>query len=139
MNWIIYAIACVFLYGIMQFFMKVSSTGSNPIVSSMVFIAAQFVAQILLGAYFISKNGAEVNYATIKYSIAGGIAAAVATILFFLALEQASLSKVVPIVNMSVVVGVLLGVLILKDVMNLRIAAGIILAIMSIYLLTNSS
>ncbi len=40
---------------------------------------------------------------------------------------------------MSVVVGVLLGVLLLKDVLNFRIAAGIVLAIMSIYLLTNSS
>ncbi len=138
MNWIIYAIACVFLYGIMQFFIKLSSSG-NPVLSSMFFIAAQFAAQILLGAYFISKNGFEVSYATVKYSIAGGIAAAVATILFFLALEQASLSKVVPIVNMNVIVGVLLGVLVLKDVMNLRIAAGIVLAIMSIYLLTNSS
>jgi len=138
MNWIIYAIACVFLYGIMQFFIKLSSEG-NPVLSSMVFIAAQFAAQILLGAYFVSKSGLDVNYATIKYSVAGGIAAAVATILFFLALEQAPLSKVVPIVNMNVIIGVLLGVLLLKDVMNLRIVAGIILAIMSIYLLTNSS
>jgi drug/metabolite transporter (DMT)-like permease len=40
---------------------------------------------------------------------------------------------------MSVVVGVLLGVLLLKEAINIRIAAGIILAIMSIYLLTNSS
>ncbi len=137
MNWIVYAIVCVFLYGIMQYFIKLSS--GNPVVSSMFFIAAQFAAQILLGAYFISKSGFEVNYATVKYSIAGGITAAVATILFFLALEQAPLSKVVPIVNMSVVVGVLLGVLLLKEAINIRIAAGIILAIMSIYLLTNSS
>jgi len=137
MNWIIYAVACVFLYGIMQFFIKLSS-GSNPVVSSMFFIAAQFAAQILLGAYLISKNELDVDYAIVKYSIVGGITAAVATILFFLALEQASLSKVVPIVNMSVVVGVLLGVLLLKDALNLRIAAGIVLAIMSIYLLTNS-
>ncbi|MDP2765967.1 MAG: EamA family transporter [Candidatus Methanoperedens sp.] len=139
MNWIIYAVACLFLYGIMQFFIKLSSMGGNPIVSSMIFIAAQFVAQILLGAYFISKSGLDISYGSIKYGIVGGIAAAVATILFFLALEQASLSKVVPIVNLSVVVGVLLGVLLLKDGMNYRIAAGIILAVMSIYLLTNSS
>ncbi len=58
--------------------------------------------------------------------------------MFYLALEQAPLSKVVPIVNMSVVVGVLLGVILLKDALNLRIAAGIVLAIISIYLLTNS-
>lgn len=138
MNWIIYAVACVFLYGIMQFFIKLSS-GSNPVVSSLFFIAAQFTVQILLGAYLISKNELDVDYAVVKYSIVGGITAAVATILFFLALEQAPLSKVVPIVNMSVVVGVLLGVLLLKDALNLRIAAGIVLAIMSIYLLTNSS
>ncbi len=137
MNWIAYAIAGVFLYGIMQFFIKLSSSG-NPVASSMVFIAAQFVAQILLGAYFVSKSSFALNYDTVKYSIFGGIAAAVATILFFLALEQAPLSKVVPIVNMSVIVAVLLGIALLKDEMNLRIAAGIILAIASIYLLTNS-
>lgn len=139
MNWIVYALSCVFLYGIMQFFIKLSSSNANPVVSSMFFIAAQFAAQILLGAYFISKSDFVINYTAMKYSIAGGIAAAVATILFFLALSNAPLSKVVPIVNMNLIVGVLLGVLLLKDVMNLRIAIGIILAIMSIYLLTNSS
>lgn len=138
MNWIIYAVACVFLYGIMQFFIKLSS-GSNPVVSSMFFIAAQFAAQILLGAYLISKNELNVDYAIVKYSIVGGITAAVATILFFLAIQQAPLSKVVPIVNMSVVVAVVLGITLLRDVINLRVAAGIIFAIMSIYLLSNSS
>ncbi len=138
MNWIIYAVACVFLYGIMQFFIKLSTENTNPIAQSMIFIAAQFAAQILLSAYFISKTDLNINYDNIKYGIAGGIAAAVATILFFLALQQAPLSKVVPIVNMNVVIGVLLGVLFLKDIMNIRIAVGIVLAVMSIYLLTNS-
>ena len=138
MNWLIYAVACLFLYGIMQFFIKLSSTGSNPVASSMVFIAAQFVAQILLGAYFISKSDLDLDSDSVKYGILGGIVAGVATILFFLALQQAQLSKVVPIVNMNVVVAVLLGVFLLKDAMNLRMAAGIALAVMSIYLLTNS-
>ena len=137
MNWIIYALACVFLYGIMQFFIKLSSSNTNAIAASMFFIASQFTAQILLGAYFISKSGFDTDYDSIKYGILGGIAAAFATILFFLALQQAQLSKVVPIVNMNVVVGVLLGVFFLKDEMNIRIAAGIVLAVMSIYLLTN--
>ncbi len=139
MNWIIYALACVFLYGIMQFFIKLSSANSDAIAASIFFIASQFTAQILLGAYFISKSGLDTDYDSIKYSILGGIAAAVATILFFLALQQAQLSKVVPIVNMNVVVGVLLGVIFLKDEMNIRIAAGIVLAVLSIYLLTNGN
>ena len=139
MNWIIYAIACVILYGIMQFFIKLASTGSNPVVSSMIFISVQFVAQIILGAYFISKSDLDISSDNIKYGIAGGIAAAIATILLFMALKQAPLSRVLPVVNMNVVVGVFLGVIFLKDVMNTRIAAGIVLAVMSIYLLTNSS
>ncbi len=136
MNWFIYAIACVFLYGIMQFFIKLASTGNNPAASSMVFIAAQFVVQILLGAYFISKSDINLNYDGIKYGIAGGIAAAVATVFFFLAMQQEQLSKITPLVNMNVVIGVLLGVIFLKDPMNWRTAAGIILAVMSIYLLS---
>lgn len=139
MNWIVYAVSCIFLYGIMQFFIKLSSTGANPIASSMFFIAAQFVAQVVLGAFFISKSDMNISFDNIKYGILGGIAAAAATILFFLALEQAPISKVVPITNLNVVVGVMLGVLILKDIMNIRIAVGIILAIISIYLLTNGN
>jgi transporter family protein len=139
MNWIVYALACVLLYGVMQFFIKLASTGNNSIASSMIFIAAQFTVQIILGAYFISKGSFDINHDGIKYGIAGGIAAAVATILFFLALQQAPLSKVVPIVNMNVVVGVLLGVIFLNDIMNPRIAVGIALAVTSIYLLTNGS
>lgn len=137
MNWFIYALACLFLYGIMQFFIKLASTGSNPIASSMIFIVAQFLAQILLGAYLLSKSDAGIDYGSIKYGVAGGIVAGIATILFFLALQQSTLSKVVPIVNMNVVVAVLLGVILLKDAVNYRMAAGIVLAVMSIYLLTN--
>jgi len=137
MTWIIYAVACIFLYGIMQFFIKLSSNG-NAITSSLFFVTAQFIAQLALGAYFISKSGFDVNVNSIKYSILGGIAAAIATILFFLALEQESISKVVPVVNLNVVVGVLLGIIILKDELNLRITAGIVLAIISIYLLTTA-
>lgn len=129
--------ACIFLYGIMQFFIKLSSNG-NAITSSLFFVTAQFIAQLVLGAYFISKSGFDVNVSGIKYSILGGIAAAIATILFFLALEQETISKVVPVVNLNVVVGVLLGVIILKDEINLRITTGIVLAIISIYLLTSS-
>jgi uncharacterized membrane protein len=130
--------ACVFLYGIMQFFIKLSSNG-NVIASSLYFTGSQFVAQILLSAYFISKSGFYVEQSAIKYSILGGITAAVATILFFLALEHSTLSKVVPVVNLNLIIGVMLGVLLLKDEMNFRIGAGIILAMASIYLLTTSS
>jgi uncharacterized membrane protein len=137
MTWIIYALACVFLYGIMQFFIKLSSNG-NAITSSLFFVTAQFIAQLVMGAYFISKSGFDVNFSSIKYSILGGIVAAIATILFFLALEQETISRVVPVVNLNVVVGVILGVIILKDEINLRITAGIVLSIISIYLLTSS-
>ena len=139
MNWIVYALACIFLYGIMLFFIKLASGDGNPIVSSMFFITAQFLAQIILGAYLISKSELDVNPDSIKYGIIGGIAAAGGTILYFLALQQAPISKVAPIVNMNLVFGVLLGIVLLKDVINLRIAAGIALAMMSIYLLTNGS
>jgi len=139
MNWIIYAIACVFLYGLMQFFIKLSSTGNNPVASSMVFITVQFIVQIILGAYFITKNDFTLDNNSIKFGILGGIAAAVATIIFLLALENGPLSKVVPISNMSLLVSVILGVIILGEAVNIRIVAGVVFAIMSIFLLTNGN
>jgi transporter family protein len=139
MNWIFYAVACVILYGIMQFFIKLSSTGNNPVASSMLFITVQFIAQMLLGAYFITKSDFNMDMSSIKYGIVGGIAAAVATIIFFLALEGGPLSKVSPIVNMSLLVSVLLGVILLKEAVNIRIAAGVVFAIASIFLLTNGN
>ena len=139
MNWIIYAIACVFVYGLMQFFIKLSSTGNNPVASSMVFVTVQFIAQIILGAYFITKNDFTMDNNSIKFGILGGIAAAFATIIFFLALESGPLSKVVPISNMSLLVGVILGVIFLGEAVNIRIAVGVVFAIMSIFLLTNGN
>lgn len=139
MNWIIYAVSCVLLYGIMQFFIKLSSNGNNPVASSMVFITVQFIAQIILGAYFITKSDFNMDMGSIKYGIAGGIAAAVATIIFFLALESGPLSKVSPIVNMSLLVSVLLGVILLKEAVNMRIAAGVVFAILSIFMLTSGN
>lgn len=119
--------------------MKLASSRSDPVVSSMFFITAQFVAQIILGAYFVSKDHLNIENSNIKYAIIGGIVAAFATFLFFLGLQQAPLSKIVPIVNLSVVVGVLLSVIFLKEEMNVRIVTGVILAIISIYLITNSN
>jgi transporter family protein len=139
MNWIIYAVLCVLLYGIMQFFIKLSSTGNNPVAASMVFITVQFLAQIIMGAHFITRSDFNMDMASIKYAIIGGIAAAIATIIFFLALESGPLSKVSPIVNMSLLVSVLLGVIILKEAVNIRIAAGIVFAILSIFMLTNGN
>lgn len=139
MNWIIYAVACLILYGIMQFYIKLSSTGNNPVASSMVFITVQFIAQIILGAYFITKSDLNMDANSIKYGILGGIAAAVATILFFLAVESGPLSKVGPIVNMSLLVTVLLGVVFMNEAMSLRVAAGVVFALASIFLLTNGN
>ena len=139
MNWIIYAVACIILYGIMQFYIKLSSTGSNPVASSMVFITVQFIAQIILGAYFITKSDFNMDANSIKYGILGGIAAAVATILFFLAVETGPLSKVGPIVNMSLLITVLLGVVFMNEAMTLRVAAGVVFALASIFLLTNGN
>jgi uncharacterized membrane protein len=139
MNWIIYAVLCVLLYGIMQFFIKLSSTGNNPVAASMVFITVQFIAQIILGAYFITRSDFNIDMEGIKYGIVGGIAAAVATIMFFLALESGPLSKVSPIVNMSLLVSVLLGVIIFKEAVNMKIAAGVVFAILSIFMLTNGN
>ncbi len=134
MNWIGYTLACIFLYGSMQFFIKLSSA-NNPIASSIFFITVQFLTQIILGTFFISNIGIE-DFSNIKYGIAGGIFAAIATILLFLALENGPLSKVVPMVNMSLLVSVILGVIFLKETVNIRIITGIIFAIISIYLLT---
>ncbi len=139
MNWIIYAVACLILYGIMQFYIKLSSTGNNPVASSMLFITVQFIAQIVLGAYFITKSDLNMDANSIKYGILGGIAAAVATILFFLAVESGPLSKVGPIVNMSLIITVLLGVVFMNEAMSLRVAAGVVFAIASIFLLTNGN
>jgi len=79
------------------------------------------------------------DFGSIKFGIAGGIVAAIGTILYFLALESGPLSKVVPVANMSLIVGALLGVIFLREAMNIRIVAGIGFAIISIYLLTNGS
>jgi transporter family protein len=136
MNWIIYSLSCVVLYGIMQFFIKLSSSSNNPVASSMVFITFQFIAQIIVGTYFISKSDFNMGTSNVKYGIAGGVAAAVATILFFFALKNGPLSKVVPISNMSLLISVLMGVVFLKEAINLKIAAGIFFAILSIYFLT---
>jgi transporter family protein len=139
MNWIIYAVTCLLLYGIMQFFIKLTSTGNNPIAASMVFITVQFIAQIIMGAYFITKSDFNMDMESIKYAILGGIAAAAATIIFFLALESGPLSKVSPIVNMSLLVSVLLGVILLRETVNIRIAAGVVFALLSIFMLTNGN
>lgn len=90
---------------------------------------------IVLGslALFESSKYSKIG---LKYLIIAGILSGLAQVFFFLALKSGKIHVVVPIRNLSLLVTVLLGVLILSESLTLMKSIGLVLGVIAIVLLS---
>ena len=132
-NWAIYAVFALFAFGFGNFMIKlISDKVALPVI--MLFF---YVFAVVIGAVFFVVSGAQFNFpiSHALLAMAGGSFFAIGLIFASKALQAGTAVQVVPLFNLNTVVAVVLAILVLGEKLNLRITAGIVLALISVYLL----
>lgn len=139
MNWIVFAVLTIISYAIFDFFLKLSA---ERIHGGLGGFLINLVATLVLLA-FIAYNKLRGETLTtpkpggILYSILAGISIGFATI-FFMKMFSANvnLSIGIPFVRIGIVLlASMLGILLLKEGFTIRYVIGMLLALLSLYLI----
>lgn len=141
MNWILLAILVAILWGLYNFFIKISSGEINPILGAVTLqLTAAIVSAIILFWLKFHSTEIVINYKGIEYAILAGVCISLAEIAYFTLYSYGiNVSIGLPIVTGgSIVVGVILGFAILKDPFNFIHGIAILLIITGIIMLFKS-
>ena len=132
-RWVLLGIFAVLLFGIGSFLGKLASL--NDISSRVYFFEAIGTLTIFTSFFLIKRveilEGFSVNY----YAIGMGITWGLGTVLFIMALENSRLSIITPLTALYPAVTVLLAYLFLSERLEFKEIIGVILAIISIFLI----
>lgn len=125
----------ILLWGIWGFAAKVaiSDIGLQAIFWVSVISDILIVVYLLISNQFFPLRLEEKG---IMYSIISGITGGIAIILFYILLKKYQASIVLPLTSLYPVVVVILGILILKEKITYLNGVGVVLALISIYLLS---
>lgn len=125
----------ILLWGIWGFAAKVaiSDIGLQAIFWISVISDILIVVYLLISNQFFPLRLEEKG---IMYSIISGITGGIAIILFYILLKKYQASIVLPLTSLYPVVVVILGILILKEKITYVNGIGVVLALISIYLLS---
>ena len=139
MNWILLAITVAILWGLYNFFIKMSSGEIDPVLGAVTLqITAATVSGILLLWMKISSKEIVFTHKGIEYAILAGVCVGLAEITYLKLFSRGiDLSIGMPIVvGGTIIVGVVLGLAILKEPLNFIHALSLLLIITGIMLLS---
>ena len=132
-RWFLVGIFAVLLFGIGSFLGKLASVND---ISSRVYFFEAIGTLTVFSSFFLVKRveileGFSLNY----YALGMGIAWGLGTVLFIMALENAKLSIITPLTALYPVVTVFLAYLFLSERLEFKELIGVVLAIISIFLI----
>jgi drug/metabolite transporter (DMT)-like permease len=139
MNWIIPTILAMVLFGSWGVLVKYA-TGKLDTVSLSFFntLSSLIVISIVFAYFWFSKSTIQITQEGIYISIIAGVIAVLAVLSEATAYQEGNLSILAPMIAVGVAsITVIGGILLFKETITPKIAAGIILAIFAIYLLSS--
>jgi transporter family protein len=122
------------LYGITPVLYKLASSYADSL--TVTFLTTLFMLFFLALMWFYQTPSKSVSRQVIPYVGVAGLIASMAFLFYIRAISSGKVSIVKPIVGLSTAVTVLLGIFMLQERITLIKAAGIILAMISIILLS---
>lgn len=141
MNWITFAILAAIGFGFYDYFVRLSSESLSPTIALMILAASAFcVAAFATFILMITGHALSFPRGSIHLPILAGLFTGVADILYLLMFaKNPSLSIGAPfVVGGTVLVATLLGIVILKEPLNVVKVAGIVLTLVGLIILTRS-
>ena len=137
MNWLSTALLTIVFYSFFDLFVKLASGKINDNLGAAIMNIVSFV--VAIGWFLIRMQLGEQSNVTklgLIYSIIAGIFVGLASIFFIRMFALGTnLSIGVPLVRVGMVVmGAILGILLLKEGVNLKFGIGFILSLLGLYL-----
>lgn len=139
MSWITFAILAATSFGFYNFFTKLTADKLSPTIALLLITGASFVVALLATVGFkISGQTLYFSKNAILFPILAGVFTAIAEIFYlFMFTKNAPLSIGNPlVVGGTIIVAVILGLIILKEPLNVTKIAGIVITLMGLLLLT---
>jgi transporter family protein len=132
--WLSAALISLFSFGLWGFFSKLTIQHVDA-KSALVYQSAG-VAVIGFIAFLLLQGKPAVDAKGISYGLLTGIAYGVGCLFYFIAADKGKVTTVVTMTALYPIVTILLAYLILHEGINLKQGAGVILALVAIYLLS---
>ena len=133
-KWLLYALLCVFCWGIFGFLAKLGSNQLAPRQMQILFTAGML--PLLAAAFLNAGRRVDTDRLGVLYGILNGVLAGLGGLAYFAAMEKGKASLVGPVTSLFPLLTVVLAVLILRERMNRIQIAGIVLGMISIVILS---
>ncbi len=137
MDWLVPAIIALVLFGTWGAIVKYA-TGKIDVVPLMLFntLSSLIIVAVIFGFMLYSKQAAAISREGIYIALFAGVVAILAVIFEATAFKLGSLAVIGPMISVgAAAISVLAGIFIFKEIITARIAFGILLALVAIYLL----
>ncbi|HIJ98252.1 TPA: EamA family transporter [archaeon] len=134
-SWVIYGIAALVLFGIANFLLKLISDKVPAPLFATVYLGIAFATAAAI--FLFQKTPISFPGNTMWITVLAGIILGTGIIATTIAFSLGLGSKVVTVININTLVTVSLLVLILGEKLTPKIGAGILFALVSLYLLTS--
>jgi uncharacterized membrane protein len=133
-SWLVWSLLAALLWGVWGFFSKLAVRDATPLAALLYFVTGQTLMAVLWVAW--DRHLAAPRMPAVAFGLASGVAGMLATLAFFTALRHAAVAIVLPLTALYPVVAIALGVLVLGEKMTISQAAGALLAIAAVVLLS---
>jgi transporter family protein len=134
-KWLLYALLCVFWWGIFGVLAKLGSNQVAPRQMQILFTAGML--PLLAAAFLNAGRRVDTDRVGVLYGILNGVLAGFGGLAYFAAMEKGKASLVGPVTSLFPLLTVVLAVLILRERMNRIQIAGIVLGMISIVILSS--
>lgn len=134
MSWQILSIISIFFWGIWGFFSKLASNHINQISIQIIGGIGSFACMLFLFLFMNQKF--EFNWSGASSALIGGLIGSAGGLAFYFALSKGPASIVVPLTALYPVITIILAYFFLGETLNLKQTIGIVLSIISVYLVS---
>lgn len=134
MDWFIYSLITLVLWGLWGFILKLSYRDLGWIEVYFLSIAASF--SLALTIFILNKGYSRVSGSSIYLPLIAGLCASIGSVFFNKALEKGEVSIVILLTALYPAVSIVLATIFLNEKLSLYQVIGIILAIVAIILLS---
>jgi bacterial/archaeal transporter family protein len=133
-KWLVYALLCIFWWGVFGFFSKIGSDKLPPGQVQIWFTFGTF--PFLIPVLLRSRVKVGTDRRGVTYGTLTGFLAGIGNLALFAALEDGQASIVGPVTTLYPLVSVILAVIVLKERTNRWQFIGVLLAVVAIFILS---